>query len=1162
MQARGPVKRAPKKRSGFKPSAIGRAYAAAKYTPKPKPASRSDAAQRTGARTPKPKPYRPTPAQVGAARAQERAYKSQGKAVKKVAHVQKAQGVGRPTGGRTLVTRKSRRRARSSAGSRREREAKQIKKLVGFDPRERYGYTPRKTKYNVMPSPKGLSKAAKLGYLETDPKKLKAAGFAPPGLAEKIVSAPKYAIKYGIKPAAQLAERRRRPHRAGDRHPELTRQSRRRSLRRGEEVLRGEVPDAARPSTSANSRRRPASSTSTWPSTRARVRAPGHQRADVPARRDACPDSPPARPRASPANRRCAAPTSCSKGTALREQRHGQPRHRRARIAVTQRPACRAACEARQAEGQGPARAGEDGAADPGARAARPPDAETTRGGARRSVVQQRVDEFRDVAQHTRNEVFKKHAKAAQKKAKGKSKTERAAIFAEEREKAVEAADTAVRTRFVKEFGTTGRLSVDLGEVEAAKVEREFAGAAKKEAKGTVAVAAQRQAEALTEARVARASGASRRSKSLEALQREQRTAARETHQEARAARADTAKAIAAVDRAAAAAPKSPQIKQLRSELRTALVAQHKAETAHADAMAEFGVARGRAQVLSRNVAGEKGERAAMAKTVPAGSPQYRGGGHGVELGAQALQKQTRAVDDARARVAELQQKIDAETARATGRTQASAAAKRNVIKLRHGVRVAAGRERREGVRDLQRQVAQERKRISGIPPVQQDKLLRAIADAEEAKATHAAAREAHKGAARTHKDLKKALANAELVEPAKGAQLYDSKAEATRVANLQEFDATTFKAGEQWGVVPKVAKERLRRHGEVGTSKALGARELRVLSRSFRNSVLPLSARWLFGQVSEATFRTALEHGFNPFAVGMSVARERAVYRKLEKMEPGLGKEMRARAVRGGQFGSTSIAREFMGPEHEHTIGEEFADSYAEGVGKAVSKGAQAPVVKQYRERVWHPYKHLIFNVVNGFVEESARRALTGRKIAQGPLMERRILTLTDRAVTDAANGLQQHRGAGSARARGRPRVRQILEVRAGHARAARALDPVPALVHEHREVPVRRAAARPSDHHVTDRELQSRDRGLAQAGRTVVSWRQPGSAVEARDLQEQGRPVLPCWPLPAVLTGRPERGARAGRVPAAARRDRPAQDRARLEGRSDQGRRARCLA
>ena len=68
-------------------------------------------------------------------------------------------------------------------------------KQIGFSARERYGYTPKVTKTNVMPLPKELREAKRLGYLETDPRKLRKAGFAAPGALEKAVSSPKYAIK-------------------------------------------------------------------------------------------------------------------------------------------------------------------------------------------------------------------------------------------------------------------------------------------------------------------------------------------------------------------------------------------------------------------------------------------------------------------------------------------------------------------------------------------------------------------------------------------------------------------------------------------------------------------------------------------------------------------------------------------------------------------------------------------------------------------------------------------------------------------------------------------------------------------------------------------------------------------------------------------------------
>ena len=328
----------------------------------------------------------------------------------------------RPAGARS--SRASRGRARKvQRGHRREREAKQIKKLVGFDPRERYGYTPRKTKYNVMPAPKGLKKASEARLPGDRPEEAQ---------GRRVQRRPGWPRRSSARRSTRSSTASSRPsteRRGTHRHAELTGQARRSTpSRRGEEVGRAEVPDAAERARGEAREGNAASSTSTWPSTRARSTStrvtsalmllPGRARA----RR-----SPPGGPRASPGKQTLAPPRRCAEG------------HRRC---VQQRPAAvtgtvRAlqAHDRRAAQTAKPGKRGSRSGAGwrrprrrSGVRAPRGRQMlETTGGGARRSGVQQRVDEFRDVAQHTRNEVFKKHAKAAQKKAKGKSKTERAA---------------------------------------------------------------------------------------------------------------------------------------------------------------------------------------------------------------------------------------------------------------------------------------------------------------------------------------------------------------------------------------------------------------------------------------------------------------------------------------------------------------------------------------------------------------------------------------------------------------------------------------------------------------------------------------------------------------------------------------------------------------
>ena len=77
----------------------------------------------------------------------------------------------------------------------RHRADVKLEKQIGFVPRIKYGYTPKTTKYNVMPTPKHLERAKAKGYLERDMGKLKAAGFHAGGLEEKLAKVPAYALK-------------------------------------------------------------------------------------------------------------------------------------------------------------------------------------------------------------------------------------------------------------------------------------------------------------------------------------------------------------------------------------------------------------------------------------------------------------------------------------------------------------------------------------------------------------------------------------------------------------------------------------------------------------------------------------------------------------------------------------------------------------------------------------------------------------------------------------------------------------------------------------------------------------------------------------------------------------------------------------------------------
>lgn len=232
----------------------------------------------------------------------------------------------------------------------------------------------------------------------------------------------------------------------------------------------------------------------------------------------------------------------------------------------------------------------------------------------------------------------------------------------------------------------------------------------------------------------------------------------------------------------------------------------------------------------------------------------------------------------------------------------------------------------------------------------------------------------------------------------AKGV-LHTDRADADAIAAKVPFDAVVKEYNGKFAVVPKTAAERRAKHAVVGSSKATGAKVMRTTRQAFTGTVLPLSGKWLFGQAAEAGLRGAVA-GAGP----TSLLREHRVFKALEAQKPGAGKEFRMRTSGGGQFGLTGTAREFA---NGRNLADEFADTGLARPAKALTKAGGAPGVKHIRAG-WHHYSNLVFDGVNGAIERTAQRAMTGKAIKESPLMERHVLGLTDKAIQEAAHGLR----------------------------------------------------------------------------------------------------------------------------------------------------------
>lgn len=232
----------------------------------------------------------------------------------------------------------------------------------------------------------------------------------------------------------------------------------------------------------------------------------------------------------------------------------------------------------------------------------------------------------------------------------------------------------------------------------------------------------------------------------------------------------------------------------------------------------------------------------------------------------------------------------------------------------------------------------------------------------------------------------------------AQGTRLYGKE----QVPN--EFVVKEY--GGKFAAVPKVADQRLGKQKSVGTSKATVAKGLRQSRKLFTGAVLPYRPTWLSGQGIEGVVRSAVS-GAGP----TSYLRTHKVVKAMEAQKPGSGKALLERAAPGGLVGRTA-AHEMTGK----TLREEFPDST---VARALTDVGRAPGPKQVRQ-LHHAVSSFVFEKVNAKALEGVpQKALLGRALKDSPLMERHLIGLSDKAIQEAAEGLQgTHNQIAAARA------------------------------------------------------------------------------------------------------------------------------------------------
>jgi hypothetical protein len=211
-----------------------------------------------------------------------------------------------------------------------------------------------------------------------------------------------------------------------------------------------------------------------------------------------------------------------------------------------------------------------------------------------------------------------------------------------------------------------------------------------------------------------------------------------------------------------------------------------------------------------------------------------------------------------------------------------------------------------------------------------------------------------------------------------------------------QQVKFVVSQAGDKHAVLPDFVAERLTKQRAVGTSMAPGAKLLRVSRGAFTRAVLPYRPTWLSGQGIEGALRAAI-HGAGP----TSYLRAIKVGKEMERINPGSYGALRDRAVPAGKIGK--VMREFAG--ERKTLVDEFPNN---PLAHALTSLGQVPGIKQVRA-VHHAVSGVVFRHINAqFLEQFPQTVMLGRALKKSPLMDHHLIGLSDKAIHEAAQGLQ----------------------------------------------------------------------------------------------------------------------------------------------------------
>ncbi len=222
--------------------------------------------------------------------------------------------------------------------------------------------------------------------------------------------------------------------------------------------------------------------------------------------------------------------------------------------------------------------------------------------------------------------------------------------------------------------------------------------------------------------------------------------------------------------------------------------------------------------------------------------------------------------------------------------------------------------------------------------------------------------------------------------------------AEAIREAVVDAYSGKAESKSGKYTLVPRsFAQELIDQANSQRPTGAIGT-TMRGANSLFRRTVLATSPTWITGNALEGALRSAIG-GVRPGDKKLF----NQIVTELDKTDPRLAQELRARVAGGGHYQSVDMAQ-------RGSVLDGYHGTSVDGASRALQAFWHKPGPKQAAD-LWNHYTHFVFNQLSGRMESSIQSSMAGAAIRRSNLVPQktfaRALRLNDTAVQQAAKGL-----------------------------------------------------------------------------------------------------------------------------------------------------------